>query len=57
MWYRLGDFHAHEIYEDLLLFLQRITAEAALKHEWFREVPLPRSDLKHNFPVWHGQDR
>ncbi|KAB1217316.1 Cyclin-dependent kinase G-2 [Morella rubra] len=36
---------------------QRITAEAALKHEWFREVPLPRSDLKHNFPVWHGQDR
>ncbi|KAE8123954.1 hypothetical protein FH972_018867 [Carpinus fangiana] len=36
---------------------KRITAEAALKHDWFREVPLPRSDFKLNFPVWHGQER
>ncbi|XP_062168327.1 cyclin-dependent kinase G-2-like [Alnus glutinosa] len=36
---------------------KRITAEAALNHDWFREVPLPRSDFKLNFPVWHGQER
>ncbi|KAG7954305.1 hypothetical protein I3843_11G010000 [Carya illinoinensis] len=36
---------------------KRITAEAALKHDWFREVPLPRSDFKCNFSVWHGQER
>lgn len=36
---------------------KRITAEAALQHDWFREVPLPRSDFKLNFPVWHGQER
>lgn len=38
--------------------LQRITAEAALSHEWFREVPLPKSkDFMPTFPAQHAQDR
>ncbi|KAK9060182.1 hypothetical protein SSX86_020886 [Deinandra increscens subsp. villosa] len=37
---------------------QRITAEAALNHEWFREVPLPKSkDFMPTFPAQHAQDR
>jgi cell division cycle 2-like protein len=51
------NLYVHEIYEDLFLSLQRITAETALNHDWFREVPLPRSDFKLNFPVWHDQER
>ncbi|KAL2547320.1 Protein kinase superfamily protein [Forsythia ovata] len=37
---------------------KRITAEAALKHEWFREVPLPKSkEFMPTFPAQHVQDR
>ncbi|KAM7464723.1 hypothetical protein LguiA_032844 [Lonicera macranthoides] len=37
---------------------KRITAEAALSHEWFREVPLPKSkDFMPTFPAQHAQDR
>lgn len=39
-------------------FVQRITAEAALNHEWFREVPLPKSkEFMPTFPAQHAQDR
>ncbi|KAJ9549524.1 hypothetical protein OSB04_022067 [Centaurea solstitialis] len=42
----------------ILEYLQRITAEAALEHEWFREVPLPKSkDFMPTFPAHHAQDR
>ena len=38
--------------------LQRITAEDALNHEWFREVPLPKSkEFMPTFPAQHAQDR
>lgn len=38
--------------------LQRITAEEALNHEWFREVPLPKSkEFMPTFPAHHAQDR
>ncbi|KAI8020005.1 Cyclin-dependent kinase G-1 [Camellia lanceoleosa] len=38
--------------------VQRITAEDALKHEWFREVPLPKSkEFMPTFPAQHAQDR
>ncbi|CAI0381084.1 unnamed protein product [Linum tenue] len=37
---------------------KRISAEAALNHEWFREVPLPKSkDFMPTFPAQHAQDR
>ncbi|KAK4760486.1 hypothetical protein SAY87_005379 [Trapa incisa] len=37
---------------------KRITADAALDHEWFREVPLPKSkDFMPTFPAQHAQDR
>ncbi|GFP88360.1 cyclin-dependent kinase g-2 [Phtheirospermum japonicum] len=37
---------------------QRITAEEALNHEWFREVPLPKSkEFMPTFPAQHAQDR
>lgn len=37
---------------------QRITADAALKHEWFQEVPLPKSkEFMPTFPAQHAQDR
>nr|CAD1837482.1 unnamed protein product [Ananas comosus var. bracteatus] len=37
---------------------KRITAEDALKHDWFREVPLPKSkDFMPTFPAQHAQDR
>ncbi|CAH8382763.1 unnamed protein product [Eruca vesicaria subsp. sativa] len=37
---------------------RRITVDAALKHEWFREVPLPKSkDFMPTFPAQHAQDR
>ncbi|KAM0947018.1 putative protein-serine/threonine kinase CMGC-CDK-PITSLRE family [Dioscorea sansibarensis] len=37
---------------------KRITAEAALNHAWFREVPLPKSkDFMPTFPAQHAQDR
>ncbi|KAM0835129.1 hypothetical protein ACQ4PT_063144 [Festuca glaucescens] len=36
----------------------RISADAALKHEWFREAPLPQSrDLMPTFPSLNEQDR
>lgn len=38
--------------------MQRITAEDALNHEWFREVPLPKSkEFMPTFPAQHAQDR
>ena len=41
-----------------LEYVQRITADAALDHEWFREVPLPKSkDFMPTFPAQHAQDR
>ncbi|CAL9206370.1 unnamed protein product [Musa hybrid cultivar] len=37
---------------------KRITAEAALNHQWFYEVPLPKSkDFMPTFPAQHAQDR
>ncbi|XP_043723878.1 uncharacterized protein LOC122670910 isoform X3 [Telopea speciosissima] len=37
---------------------KRITAEAALNHEWFYEVPLPKSkDFMPTFPAQHAKDR
>ncbi|KAF5741148.1 cyclin-dependent kinase G-2 [Tripterygium wilfordii] len=37
---------------------KRITAEAALDHEWFKEVPLPKSkDFMPTFPAQHAQER
>ncbi|KAG4989988.1 hypothetical protein JHK85_032971 [Glycine max] len=37
---------------------KRITAEEALNHEWFREVPLPKSkEFMPTFPAQHAQDR
>ena len=38
--------------------VQRISAEEALNHEWFREVPLPKSkEFMPTFPAHHAQDR
>ncbi|KAL6994564.1 cyclin-dependent kinase [Sarracenia purpurea var. burkii] len=38
--------------------VKRITAEDALKHDWFREVPLPKSkEFMPTFPTQHAQDR
>ncbi|MCI04206.1 cyclin-dependent kinase G-2-like [Trifolium medium] len=31
---------------------KRISAEAALQHDWFREGPLPRSDFNPIFSSW-----
>lgn len=37
---------------------KRITAEDALNHTWFKEVPLPKSkDFMPTFPAQHAQDR
>ncbi|XP_047319900.1 cyclin-dependent kinase G-2-like [Impatiens glandulifera] len=37
---------------------KRISAEAALNHEWFSEVPLPKSkEFMPTFPARHAQDR
>ncbi|TKY47747.1 Cyclin-dependent kinase G-2 [Spatholobus suberectus] len=37
---------------------KRITAEEALNHKWFREVPLPKSkEFMPTFPAQHAQDR
>nr|GEX18329.1 cyclin-dependent kinase G-2 isoform X1 [Tanacetum cinerariifolium] len=37
---------------------KRITAQEALNHEWFREVPLPKSkDFMPTFPAHHAHDR
>nr|KYP75697.1 Cyclin-dependent kinase G-2 [Cajanus cajan] len=37
---------------------KRITAEEALNHEWFREVPLPKSkEFMPTFPAQNAQDR
>ncbi|XP_042025140.1 cyclin-dependent kinase G-2-like isoform X1 [Salvia splendens] len=37
---------------------KRISAEEALNHEWFREVPLPKSkEFMPTFPAHHAQDR
>ncbi|KAG9155496.1 hypothetical protein Leryth_009913 [Lithospermum erythrorhizon] len=36
----------------------RITVEAALDHQWFREVPLPKAkEFMPTFPAQHAQDR
>lgn len=46
------------IYSRSSSFSQRITAEAALNHEWFREVPLLKSkEFMPTFPAQHAQDR
>jgi cell division cycle 2-like protein len=37
---------------------KRINAEDALNHEWFREVPLPKSkEFMPTFPAQHDKDR
>lgn len=37
---------------------KRITAEDALSHPWFSEVPLPKSkEFMPTFPAQHAQDR
>lgn len=37
---------------------KRITAEEALRHEWFREVPLPKSkEFMPTYPARHDHDR
>ncbi|KAA0050581.1 cyclin-dependent kinase G-2-like isoform X1 [Cucumis melo var. makuwa] len=36
----------------------RISAEEAIDHEWFREVPLPKSkEFMPTFPAQHARDR
>lgn len=41
-----------------VLALQRLSADAALQHEWFREVPLPKSkDFMPTFPALNELDR
>ena len=38
--------------------MQRISADDALNHEWFREVPLPKTkDFMPTFPALNEQDR
>jgi cell division cycle 2-like protein len=42
----------------LVPFAQRISADDALNHEWFREVPLPKTkDFMPTFPALNEQDR
>lgn len=54
----LGWYLDNVVYYGLYVLLQRITAEAALNHDWFREVPLPKSkDFMPTFPAQHAQDR
>lgn len=49
-------FHDHSL--RFVVLMQRITAEAALNHEWFSEVPLPKSkEFMPTFPAQHAQDR
>lgn len=37
---------------------KRIIADEALKHDWFREVPLPKSkEFMPTFPAQNAQDR
>ncbi|KAK9104191.1 hypothetical protein Scep_021035 [Stephania cephalantha] len=37
---------------------KRITVNEALNHQWFREIPLPKSkDFMPTFPAQHAQDR
>ena len=39
-------------------FVQRISADAALQHQWFHEVPLPKSkDFMPTFPALNELDR
>ena len=41
-----------------LFWTQRITAEAAVNHRWFCEVPLPKSkEFMPTYPAQHAQDR
>lgn len=41
-----------------LEYVQRITVEATLNHEWCREVPYPKSkDCIPTFHAHHAQDR
>jgi len=41
-----------------LFLMQRISADDALNHEWFREVPLPKTkDFMPTFPALNEQDR
>ncbi|GJV57115.1 hypothetical protein Tco_1458120 [Tanacetum coccineum] len=43
---------------EILQYVQRIIAQEALKHEWFCEVPLPRSkDCLPSVPAHHAHDR
>jgi hypothetical protein len=38
--------------------IQRISADAAFNHEWFREVPLPKTkDFMPTLPALNEQDR
>lgn len=40
------------------VYAQRITAEEALNHPWFQEVPLAKSkEFMPTFPAQHAQDR
>jgi hypothetical protein len=42
----------------LVSLMQRISAGDALNHEWFREVPLPKTkDFMPTFPALNEQDR
>ncbi|KAF3673523.1 hypothetical protein FXO38_05600 [Capsicum annuum] len=37
---------------------KRITTDASLNHEWFHEVPLPKSkEFMPTFPAQHAEDR
>lgn len=49
---------ASYLWDNFFFWLQRITADAALEHEWFHEVPRPKSkDFMPTFPAQHAQDR
>lgn len=44
--------------KSFIICLQRITADAALDHDWFREVPLPKAkEFMPTFPPRHAGKR
>ncbi|GKD44615.1 hypothetical protein Tco_1269260, partial [Tanacetum coccineum] len=55
---RKGNYHNLIDYYLSYSIFKRIIAQEALKHEWFREVPLPMSkDCLPRVPAHHAHDR
>jgi hypothetical protein len=50
--------HLYYCLSKLDSLVQRISADAALQHQWFHEVPLPKSkDFMPTFPALNELDR